>query len=167
MKICSEVDCDSKVYARGLCRKHYDSSRPPAYCPCGNKAFRAKRTLCHLCYEKIIAGGDPADRKKVGRYSGKRFPVTGGYIGFFDPTLEFANPDGVTMEHRYVMAKHLGRNLLPQETVHHKNGIRSDNRIENLELWSSYHPSGQRVEDKVAWAVELLTLYAPHLLQRD
>jgi len=63
------------------------------------------------------------------------------------------------MEHRYVMEQLIGRPLLRKETVHHINGIRHDNRPENLELWSSSQPAGQRVEDKVKWAKYILTLY--------
>ena len=66
---------------------------------------------------------------------------------------------GRILEHRYIMEQYLGRKLLPNENIHHKNGNRLDNRIENLELWSKSQPSGQRIEDKLKWANELIAQY--------
>jgi hypothetical protein len=92
------------------------------------------------------------------RFSGGR-NYSHGYViltGVFDhPNAK----RGQIREHVLVMSNHLGRPLLPHEEVHHKNGIRDDNRIENLELWSKSQPAGARVEDLVAWANEILDLY--------
>ena len=65
------------------------------------------------------------------------------------------------LEHRHVLELRLGRKLLPNENVHHVNGLRDDNRLENLELWVKSQCKGQRVADKLAWAKEILRIYGP------
>lgn len=65
-----------------------------------------------------------------------------------------ADARGYVLEHLVVMEQKLGRPLKAGERVHHLNGIRDDNRSENLELWCSKDPPGQRVEDLVDFVVK-------------
>ena len=91
--------------------------------------------LCMQC-SRHSKRGEKSYNWKGGKYIGG-----GGHIfvriypdDFF---YSMARNGGYALEHRLVMAKHLGRCLQITELVHHKNGITNDNRIENLELFSN------------------------------
>lgn len=106
--------------------------------------------------------GDPNVVRKIGEASGF---WRSGYKMHRRPNHPNANKGGIIYEHVMVMSETLGRPLLENERVHHKNGIRDDNRPENLELWTGNHPSGQRTSDLVEWAKELLEEYEPEALR--
>jgi hypothetical protein len=129
----------------GLCRNCRKPRDGQAYC----KSCRAKRlALEKKRYRKNVAR--PVKKIRP-RHSGT---ITSGYLRVLSNGRRM-------MDHRRVMEEMLHRELLPEESVHHKNGDRLDNRPENLELWSTSHPSGQRVEDQLRWARKILNLYAP------
>lgn len=116
---------------------------------CTDPAHLMSETLCRKHRDKFRRYGDPL--------LGIASPGTGhvNKAGYRDIYVDGRQ----VLQHRHVMEVVLGRPLLRCENVHHINGARLDNRPENLELWSSSQPSGQRVADKVAWAREILDLY--------
>ena len=121
---------------------------------CGRKIYA--RRMCGMHYQRNRTKGSPGSVEPTARPDGR---ITDkGY-------REITRDGRKILEHRWVMEQHLGRRLLPEETVHHVFGNRLDNRIEVLELWSSSHPAGQRVSDKVDWAKQMLALYEPEALR--
>lgn len=120
---------------------------------------RNRKNAAKKYNEKLrIKKGLPIDHDFKKAPKGEGYVNIRGYIKYWkkDPiTKKYISK----YEHHIIMSNHLGRDLLPNERVHHKNGVRDDNRIENLELWDIGQPPGQRVEDKIKWYIEFLNIH--------
>ncbi len=113
-----------------------------------------RASQCKSCRIKTQGTGENHPAWKGGKHLD-----SSGYVLIYCPEDPRANMGRYLLEHKIVMERYLGRELLKNESVHHKNGNRTDNRIENLELWSKSQPAGQRIEDKLAYAYEIIALY--------
>ena len=171
LTVCTFDGCDRPYEARGFCRSHATQLRrgrglSPLYTPrvsCdfpGCEKPHVARGYCGGHARQLRDGEDLRPLRKITKHSGEWHTNINGYVQRWSP-----GRDGrIEFEHRRVMEGHIGRSLLGSETVHHVNGVRNDNRVENLELWSSAQPYGQRVDDKVAWAIDTLRTYRPDAL---
>jgi endogenous inhibitor of DNA gyrase (YacG/DUF329 family) len=130
------------------CACHNEANKKGKIVPCeqcGKLVYRQRRSLkrnkhffCSFFCMSVVrkTGSISADGYKIITVNGRR-----------------------VLEHRVVVEKKIGRPLMRKERVHHKNGIRTDNRLCNLELWASDHGSGQRVKDLVKHAKHILATY--------
>lgn len=137
-------------------------------CSCAEKTIKDVR-LDHLVHSRVQSCGclkkeyQQPVLEDSHNWRGGKHKDSGGYCLVYFPDHPNSKNNGYVREHTLVMSKLLGRALKQGENVHHKNGIRDDNRPENLELWTTSQPSGQRVEDKIAWCLEYLNQYKEFL----
>ena len=163
MSKCIVKRCVVEVVARGLCRKHYHrwrkgldvgismKKREASVCKvtdCSRYVDILATGLCSAHYQRVQKYGVPLEHVPIIKKDGEPYLDPDGYVVFKKRFM-----------HRILMERKLQRSLLKTETVHHKNGIRNDNRMKNLELWSVVQPRGQRVSDKVRFANEIINQY--------
>lgn len=107
---------------------------------CGTETVKRADSLrrgkrCYACARAEVGARQRTTRNP--KWGGGRKKSGSGYVAVKDPNSPMANASGYVLEHRLVMAKALGRPLRKDEVVHHRNGVKTDNRIENLELLSN------------------------------
>jgi hypothetical protein len=169
-RVCGFEGCARTYYANGWCNVHYQRARMGYEMDgpiqvrdgsqgCSVSGCTRKHQAHGLCatHRTRQMKGTPLDAPPHERDDGATRHTTHGYV-------DEKRAGRWHRQHRLVMEDHIGRPLRKDEEVHHLNGVRDDNRLANLELWSKSHPYGQRVEDKVEWAIELLRLYRPDAL---
>lgn len=166
---CSVESCERNAHTKGLCKAHYgrlwkhgDVRADVPLAPRGGRCSvdgcdgdsGGGRGYCHFHYERWRRHGD-ANWQPTPKVHLPRLASNGYMTVWVNGKYE--------LEHRLVWEREHGP-LLPGQSVHHKNGDRTDNRPDNLELWDTSQPAGQRPKDKVEFAVEMLKRYAPELL---
>lgn len=161
--ICINSGCDRKAVCKSRCDQHYrqwrkDSGEVPRIyqrnkgheCRASDCSLEAERRgLCATHYARWLRNGDLELR---------RAPNGSGHIRS-DGRMIMSVGGRLQNRARHVMEEHLGRRLHADESVHHRNGDVTDDRLANLELRARYHGRGQAVDDLIVWAREVLKRY--------
>jgi hypothetical protein len=129
--------------------REYRKNNPTIWEIQKNKNFKKWR-------EKL---GVPESEMPKRRKAGEGYINRDGYLTYKKIGHPCADKNGRVQASHLVVYESTGRLIKKGETVHHINGDTLDNRIENLEMWRSGHPRGQRVEDKIKWCIEFLQEY--------
>ncbi len=174
--MCSVADCGRRLLARGYCQTHYERFRKDGVaggpiqrygasgCAVGGCELPHRSGgYCQRHYMRVWKTGDPGPVESTRRWKPDRVvSPRDGYARIRMPEHSRADKSGMVLEHIPVLEAVLGRPIdwAAGEQVHHVNGVKDDNRPENLELWVTSQPRGQRPADLVEWARDILARYA-------
>ncbi len=137
---------------------------PCSFDGCTRKTRILRFMLCQSHHQQLMRG---EALRPLRQPNGSSWRLPNGYVRCSAPGHPNAKASGQILEHRLVMSGVLGRPLHADETVHHRNGVRHDNRPANLELRVDAHARGMCVDEAVEWAVELLRRHQPARLAEE
>lgn len=177
---CNIAGCARRAVARELCHMHYRrwrdgrplvpgvvhprdgedrERRPVCVAAACSRPAPGGSDYCNAHTQRVRKHGDPREAEPLLERGLGRYVDSDGYVVVRANGHPNGSKNGAIFEHVEVMSAKIGRPLRPLETVHHKNGVRDDNRPENLELWIGAHPRGARVSDHIAWALQVIETY--------
>lgn len=153
--MCKIEKCSRKVRRSGLCGEHYAEKRGIKCKVKSCNKFSVGKELCSLHWQRDKAG-IPLDYVKE---TGKTYISSDGYVVEYMPGHIQSDKYGKVLQHRRLMSDKMGRKLNSYENIHHINGDKKDNRLENLEIWITKQPKGQRISDLIEWSKWILKEY--------